>query len=165
MSTESLLATAGLGALLVGQNAERPGGHAEFSSECRVQEPCTVGRHSSEGELWLHGGAHLSRNDHIQVGSERTSNLRGHGHAAAREVGDRWGMGWVLHALGVGLLAHPEVSQADAQSADAVLQESIATWRELGERRHLAFANVDLSGSAIWQGNLGFARAGLTRAS
>jgi len=72
--------------LLVGQNAEHPRRHAEFSGECRVQEPRTVGGHRSEGELWLYGGAHLSRNDHIQIGPERASNLRRHGHATARNA-------------------------------------------------------------------------------
>jgi hypothetical protein len=83
---QSRLAAAGLGALLVGQNAEHPRGHAEFSGEYRVQEPRTVGGHRSEGELRLDGGAHLSRNYDIQLGPERTSNLRSHGHATARNA-------------------------------------------------------------------------------
>ena len=52
-----------------------------------------------------------------------------------------------------------EFGQADAQSAEALLEESCAIWRELGERRHLAFANADLGTTAVWQGNFGLARS------
>jgi tetratricopeptide (TPR) repeat protein len=84
--------------------------------------------------------------------------------ALNREVGDRWGTAWALHNFGRLHLAEAELGQADAHFAQAALEESVATWRELGERRHLAFAIADLAISLAWQGDLAQARAQLDEA-
>jgi tetratricopeptide (TPR) repeat protein len=85
-------------------------------------------------------------------------SLHEQGLALSREVGDRWGTAWTLQNLGDDLLAQSEFGQADPESAHALLLESTATWRELGERRHLAYANVALGNSYIWQGDFDRAR-------
>ena len=84
--TQSLLAAAGLGALLVGENAEHPPGHAEFARKRLVHELGAIGRYSSERELWLYGDADLPGNQHIQVDPERARHRRRHGHATARNA-------------------------------------------------------------------------------
>jgi predicted ATPase/DNA-binding XRE family transcriptional regulator len=81
--------------------------------------------------------------------------------ALNREVGDTWGTAWALNLLGIDLLELLEIGQADAQSAHAVLQESLTMWQELGELRHQAYANAHLGVVAIWQGDLLSGRARL----
>lgn len=62
-----------------------------------------------------------------------------------REVGDRWGAAWALDNLGRALLAEAELGRADARAAEELLEDAVATWRELGERRHLAYSMSDLA--------------------
>jgi predicted ATPase/transcriptional regulator with XRE-family HTH domain len=69
-----------------------------------------------------------------------------------REVGNRWGTAWALHVLGRDLLEQLDTGTGDAQHVQAVLEESIAIWKELGERRHQAYANADLGLLAIRRG-------------
>jgi non-specific serine/threonine protein kinase len=84
--------------------------------------------------------------------------------ALNREVGDRWGTAWALHNFGRLRLAEAELGQADAHSAQGLLEESVATWREIGERRHLTFAIADLAICIAWQGDAPLARAQLDEA-
>ena len=84
--------------------------------------------------------------------------------ALSREVGDRWGTAWTLFNFGRVRLAEAERGQADARSAHGLLEESVAIWRELGERRHVALASADLAVSVAWQGNLTLARIQLDEA-
>ena len=81
--------------------------------------------------------------------------------ALNREVADAWGTAWALDLLGMDLLELIEIGQADAESAQVVLEESLITWQELGERRHQAYANEHLGEVAIWQGDLLSGRARL----
>ena len=76
----------------------------------------------------------------------------------SREVGDRWGTAWALTNLALDLLNQIELGQAGVYSADAALEESEAIWRELGERRHLAFTLKYQAAAAIGQGKLDLAR-------
>ena len=78
--------------------------------------------------------------------------------ALSREIGDRWGTAWALTNLGCDLLAQIELGEADAQAADVALAESEAIWRELGERRHLAFTYKYQGVAALWQGNFDLAQ-------
>jgi predicted ATPase/DNA-binding XRE family transcriptional regulator len=78
-----------------------------------------------------------------------------------REVGNRWGTAWALHVLGRDLLAQLELGDCDAEQVQAALEESVATWRELGERRHQAYANLDLGLLTIRRGETGLGRARL----
>jgi len=78
--------------------------------------------------------------------------------ALSREVGDLWGTAWALTNLGLDLLAQIELGQADVHSADFVLEEGEAIWRQLGERRHLAFIHMYQAAAAMWQGNLDLGR-------
>jgi non-specific serine/threonine protein kinase len=84
--------------------------------------------------------------------------------AIAREVGDRWGTAWTLITFGRVSLAEVEFGKPDDGSAPNLLKESVATWREIGERRHLAFACADLALSLGVQGELALARAQLDEA-
>jgi tetratricopeptide (TPR) repeat protein len=65
--------------------------------------------------------------------------------ALNREVGDRWGTAWALDNLGRMHLAEAEFRQADVCLAQELLEEGVTIWRELGERRHLAYSIADLA--------------------
>jgi tetratricopeptide (TPR) repeat protein len=83
--------------------------------------------------------------------------------ALSREVGDRWATAWALTNLGAALMAQIGLGQADAVSADAVIEEGLTIWQEFGERRHLAFCQVSLAMSAVQQGRVAVARELLER--
>src|SRR5439155_8779769 len=55
------------------------------------------------------------------------------------------------------------LGQVDAALAQPVLMDSFATWSELGERRHLAFANGDLGAAAVWQKDFALAACASVR--
>jgi tetratricopeptide (TPR) repeat protein len=78
--------------------------------------------------------------------------------AINRDVEDRWGAAWALHLLGRDLLEQVETGEADVPMARTVLERSVGAWRELDERRHQAFANVDLGLLEIRQGDLELGR-------
>ncbi len=78
--------------------------------------------------------------------------------AISGDVGDRCGTAWALSNLGVDLFAQIELGQADAHSADPVIEEGMAIWDELGERRHLALAQMNLGSTAILQREFAQAR-------
>jgi predicted ATPase/DNA-binding XRE family transcriptional regulator len=84
--------------------------------------------------------------------------------ALNREVGDRWGTAWTLLNFGRVRLAEAELGLADTSAAQGLLEESVTIWREIGERRHLAFASADLAVSVAWQGDLALARTHLEEA-
>jgi non-specific serine/threonine protein kinase len=69
--------------------------------------------------------------------------------ALSREIYDRWGMALSLHRLSVTLLSLAELGEADASAAVPLIEEGLTIWRELGERRHFAFALCDLATVAI----------------
>jgi len=76
-----------------------------------------------------------------------------------REVEDRFGTGWALHLLSLTLLSLAERGDVDAAVAVPVIQEGLTIWRELGERRHFAFALCDLATAAILEHDLARAHA------
>jgi non-specific serine/threonine protein kinase len=78
--------------------------------------------------------------------------------ALSRRIGDRWGTAWALTNLGMDLLVHIELGEADPWCINDVLDESEAIWRELGERRHLAFTHKYQGIAALYQGNFELAR-------
>lgn len=84
--------------------------------------------------------------------------------ALNREVGDRWGAAWALDNLGRTLLAEAELGRADARAAEELLEDAVATWRELGERRHLAYSMSDLATCSAWRGDAKRARRQLGEA-
>jgi predicted ATPase/DNA-binding XRE family transcriptional regulator len=81
--------------------------------------------------------------------------------ALSREVGDEWGTAWALTNLGIDLVLQARLGEADAHSADAVLEEGLVIWHELGERRHIAFTHMILADAAILEGNHALARSRL----
>jgi tetratricopeptide (TPR) repeat protein len=78
--------------------------------------------------------------------------------ALNRGVGDRWGTAWALDNLGRTLLAQAEFQQADVCPAQELLEEAVAIWRELGERRHLAYSTSELGACAAQRGRGDLAR-------
>ncbi len=77
--------------------------------------------------------------------------------ALSREVGDRWGTGWALTNLAITLLNQIELGDVDVDAADAILGESAQIWRELGERRHLAYTFRYQASAAARQGHVDLA--------
>ena len=67
-------------------------------------------------------------------------------------------MAWALHRLGVSLLVQVEAGQIDPQSAEIVVREGLGIWRDLDERRHLAFSTIDLGVTAGLRGDFEQAR-------
>jgi hypothetical protein len=86
---------------------------------------------------WQEGNLHTSRDLHQQS------------LALNRRLGDRWGTAWALHRLSVTLLHLAEQGQVEASSVRPLIEEGLAIWQELGERRHFAFALSDLGVVAI----------------
>jgi predicted ATPase len=76
----------------------------------------------------------------------------------SREVDDRWGTAWALANLGWDLMILAEIGQGDPNSAEVVLEEALVIWQELGERRHIAFCQMNLGVIAVLQGRLGLAQ-------
>jgi predicted ATPase/DNA-binding XRE family transcriptional regulator len=81
---------------------------------------------------WGEGDLSTSRDLHLQS------------LALNRKLGDRWGTAWALHRLSVTLLHLAEQGAVEASSVRPLIEEELAIWQELGERRHLGFALCDL---------------------
>jgi len=75
-----------------------------------------------------------------------------------RELDDRWGTAWALHRLSMTLLHLAEQGQVEASSVRPLIEEGLAIWQELGERRHFAFALSDLAHAATLEGDFERAR-------
>ncbi|MDQ6669690.1 MAG: tetratricopeptide repeat protein [Chloroflexota bacterium] len=82
--------------------------------------------------------------------------------ALHRELGDRWGTAWALHRLSVTLLHLAEHGQVEASSVRPLIEEGLAIWQELGERRHFAFALSDRGAVATLERDLELAGRWLT---
>jgi non-specific serine/threonine protein kinase len=79
--------------------------------------------------------------------------------ALSRELNDRWGTAWALHRLSVALQSLAEcVDQVDLSSFRPLIEEELALWQELGERRHFGFGLCDLATAIILEGNFEQAR-------
>jgi hypothetical protein len=88
---------------------------------------------------------------------EAAHDFHRNGLALNREVHDRFGIAWGLHLLSLTLLCLAERGEADLPDVVPVIEEGLTIWRELGERRHFAFALCDLATVAILDRD--FARA------
>ena len=66
---------------------------------------------------------------------ERAKALHGQSLMLSRRLGDKWGMAWSLHDLGI--VAH---IQGDPEQATRLYEESLALSRELLDRRGMAWA-------------------------
>jgi tetratricopeptide (TPR) repeat protein len=98
---------------------------------------------------------------YCEVDFDTARVLHEHSVKLNREIGNRWGTAWALHVLGRDLFEQLETGVADVQQVQAVLEESMAIWKELGDRRQYAYANVDLGLLAIRRGETALGRAHL----
>jgi len=71
--------------------------------------------------------------------------------ALSRELNDRWGTAWALHRLSVALQSLAEFD--DMSSFRPLIEEELALWQELGERRHFGFGLCDLATAITLEGN------------
>jgi predicted ATPase/DNA-binding XRE family transcriptional regulator len=76
----------------------------------------------------------------------------------SRELSDRWGAAWALHRLSVALLSMAELDQFEVSSVHPLIEEELAIWQALGERRHFAFGLCDLANEATLQRDFDRAR-------
>jgi hypothetical protein len=65
-----------------------------------------------------------------------------------RELNDSWGAAWALHRLSVALVSVAEFDQGDVSPLRPLIDEELAIWQALGERRHYAFGLCDLANEA-----------------
>ena len=79
--------------------------------------------------------------------------------ALSRELHDRWGTAFALHRLSVALQSLAEFDdQVDLSSFRPLIEEELALWQELGERRHFGFGLCDLATAITLEGNFEQAR-------
>ena len=84
----------------------------------------------------------------------------------SRTVGDRWGTAWALANLGWDLMRVAfDGTAEDAAAAERALEDALEIWNELGERRHIAFAVMNLSVTSALLGKLELSRSRLTQAT
>jgi hypothetical protein len=69
--------------------------------------------------------------------------------ALNRELSDRCGTAWALHRLSVTLVCLAERGVGEAADVRPLAEEGLTIGRELGERRHFAYALCDLATVAI----------------
>jgi non-specific serine/threonine protein kinase len=76
----------------------------------------------------------------------------------SRAIGDGWAVAWALTNFATDLNTLAKIGRGDAHAARPLFEESLTIWSELGERRHLAFAQMNLADAAMCEGNFAEAR-------
>ncbi len=84
--------------------------------------------------------------------------------AISRKLGDRWATAWALHRLCVTRLVNVEAGRLEPAAVLDDIDEALAIWRELGDRRHFGYSTTDLGVATAFQGDHEHARAHLAEA-